>query len=171
MINLSFLAQSRADGFHLNSVFTPVRRLDKASPGRTGNCNMETGKSKLRSGSFRWLSKDEFAGNAFSWSRIHRCAIDEKSSGSVCGRSSTNKGRVQIMKHKMEPRRLKTWLYCSIPQHFLYFFPLPQEHGSFLPGLLSTRTGAIFFLPPSGEEVAHPALCRFASPAVAALPP
>ena len=26
-------------------------------------------------------------------------------------------------------------LYACLPQHFLYFFPLPQGHGSFLPTL------------------------------------
>jgi hypothetical protein len=30
------------------------------------------------------------------------------------------------------------------PQQFLYFFPLPQGQGSFLPGVLSTLTGCGF---------------------------
>ena len=30
-------------------------------------------------------------------------------------------------------RRPKLPLYLSRPQHFLYFFPLPHGHGSFLP--------------------------------------
>jgi hypothetical protein len=43
--------------------------------------------------------------------------------------------------------RLRDWVgasqllgYAPDPQHFLYFFPLPHEHGSFRPTLGSDRT-------------------------------
>src|SRR5208337_2033952 len=34
---------------------------------------------------------------------------------------------------------IRLFVFCgqSAPQHFLYFFPLPQGHGSFLPGFFS----------------------------------
>src|SRR5258708_9365817 len=40
-------------------------------------------------------------------------------------------------------RRLSAGAHPA-PWHFFHFLPLPQVHGSFLPGVFSARTGSFF---------------------------
>ncbi len=49
--------------------------------------------------------------------------------------------------------------YSSLPQHFLYFLPLPQGHGSFLPTFLPLRTVLLAVSVPSPEVWVGCATC------------
>src|SRR3989338_10911513 len=56
---------------------------------------------------------------------------------------------------------------CHFPQHFLYFFPLPHGHGSFLPTFGPTWTGFGFS---SDRRDVCPTSCILAAVGISPLP-
>jgi len=72
------------------------------------------------------------------------------------GSNDLTHGLTKVPKHPEAPPTpgagaafaLVRWLNPSAwrqaPQHFLYFFPLPQEHGSLRPGVASLRRVSTF---------------------------
>jgi hypothetical protein len=58
--------------------------------------------------------------------------------------SQNNKGQRYIFHIDAHLLICKDCMFGYFPQHFLNFFPLPQEQGSFLPIFGSVRMGSVF---------------------------